>query len=54
LAPITPNKNGWTFYKNLDAMIGATILQFLKYIVGVITSANTRPIPPLEMGRKAC
>jgi hypothetical protein len=25
-----------------------------KYVVEVITSVETKPTPPLEMGRKAC
>lgn len=48
------NKNGQLFYNNLDAMVGATNPWFPKYDVRVITSAKTRPISPLDMGRTSC
>jgi hypothetical protein len=38
--------------KNLNAMIGITSPYFTKYIIGTITFTKTRPIPPLEMGKK--
>jgi hypothetical protein len=50
LAPITPNKNGWPFYKNLDTMIKATSPHYPKYVVQRITSIETILIPLLEMG----
>jgi len=54
LTPITPNKNGQSFYKNLDVMIGVTSFQLPKYIIKVRISIKTRPIPPLKIGRKVC
>jgi hypothetical protein len=54
LALIAPNKNGHSSYKNLNAMIRATTLKFPKYATEVITFAKTRPIQPLEMGKKTC
>jgi hypothetical protein len=33
-------------------MIGVAILQLSMYVVRVITSTKTKPIPPLEMGRE--
>jgi hypothetical protein len=38
----------------MDAMIGAIKPQLPKHTNEVITFAKTRPIPPLEMGKKAC
>ncbi len=54
--PITPNKNGWPSCKNLDTMVGATSPQFpnMTYFIEAITSIETKPIPLLKMGRKAC
>ncbi len=40
------------FAKNLDAMIGTISPQFTKYITSAITFTKTRPIPPLEIGKK--
>jgi hypothetical protein len=54
LGPIAPNKNGLSFYKNLNAMIGVTSFQLPKYIIEAIIFVKTRPIPPLKMGRKVC
>jgi hypothetical protein len=54
LALINHNKNGWSSYKNFNAIIGAISPQFFKYVVGVITFIETKHIPPLEMGREAC
>jgi len=55
MAPMAPNKNEQPFCKNMDATIGATSPQLPKYDVGAITFAETRFIPPLEMGREeAC
>jgi hypothetical protein len=51
LALIALSKNGWLSYKNLDAMIRATNLQFSRYVAKVTTSVKRRVIPPLEMGR---
>jgi len=45
---------GFRVCKNLDAIIGATSPQFLKYVVGAITFIEIRHMPPLEMGREAC
>jgi hypothetical protein len=35
-------------------MIGPTNPQLPKYVVEVITSPKTRPIPPWEMEKEAC
>jgi hypothetical protein len=36
----------------MDAMIGAIGPKLPKYVVKAITFKETRPIPPLEMGRE--
>ncbi len=36
----------------MDAMIGATSPQLPKYVIRATTFVETKPIPPLEMGRE--
>jgi hypothetical protein len=53
LAPITSNKNRQKFDKNLEAMIGATKAQLLKYAIGAMTFKEINPMPLLKMGKTA-